>query len=110
MLDSAAYDHVFAAPQRSSDRYFTALVRARGTSTSPGDTVEARLGLAISKRCSPDAVTRNRIKRVIRESFRHRRSQLPGIDVILLCRPAAAVADNAALRRSLEAHWDRISK
>jgi len=36
-----------------------------------------RLGLVIGKRFAPRAVTRNAIKRVVRESFRHQRADLP---------------------------------
>lgn len=43
-----------------------------------------RLGLVISKKNLPRAVDRNRVKRVIRESFRTR--QLPGLDVVALAR------------------------
>ena len=41
------------------------------------DLGHARLGLAISKRVSKRAVERNRIKRLLRESFRRVRHQLP---------------------------------
>ncbi|VFR23370.1 Ribonuclease P protein component [plant metagenome] len=45
----------------------------------------ARLGLIIPKRHAPLAVTRNTLKRVVRESFRHVRHGLaPGIYVVRL--------------------------
>ena len=46
------------------------------------DTSQARLGLIIAKRFAPKAVTRNTIKRVIRESFRQRQHQLPKKDFV----------------------------
>src|SRR5690606_35222055 len=42
----------------------------------------ARLGLVIGKRMAPLSVTRNTIKRVIREAFRQRRAELPPRDYV----------------------------
>lgn len=42
----------------------------------------ARLGLIIAKRFAAQSVTRNAIKRVIREAFRHRRLELPARDLV----------------------------
>ncbi len=47
-------------------------------------------GLAISKRVSKRAVERNRIKRLLRESFRRVRSQLPPLDLVVMAREQAA--------------------
>src|SRR5690554_4455596 len=41
-----------------------------------------RLGLVIAKRMAPLSVSRNTIKRVIRESFRQRRHELPPRDLV----------------------------
>ncbi|NGM86274.1 ribonuclease P protein component [Parapusillimonas sp. SGNA-6] len=51
----------------------------------PSDSEEdacARLGLIIAKRYAPRSVTRNAIKRVIREAFRHKRHELPARDLV----------------------------
>lgn len=53
-------------------------------------------------------MNRNRVKRVIRESFRGCCEELPAIDIVVSARNAARLADNATLRRSLEAHWRRL--
>src|SRR5690554_616357 len=42
----------------------------------------ARLGMVIGKRMAPLAVSRNTIKRVIREAFRLRRHELPARDFV----------------------------
>jgi ribonuclease P protein component len=42
----------------------------------------ARLGLIIAKRFAARSVTRNAIKRVIREAFRHQRATLPPRDLV----------------------------
>ena len=69
----------------------------------------SRLGLAVGKKRIRRAVARNRIKRLIRESFRHHAHLLPGLDVVVLCR-CDATPGNDALRRSLESHWRRIAQ
>jgi len=44
----------------------------------------SRLGIAVSKKLFPSAVTRNRIKRLIREAFRLGKQQIPkGMDLII---------------------------
>ena len=75
----------------------------------PRDTEGARLGLAVSRRVSPDAVRRNRIKRIARESFRRIRAKLPAIDILLIARESADAHDNAALRADLDALWRRLA-
>lgn len=53
----------------------------RQVSPSPEPAI-ARLGLIIAKRYAPQAVTRNTIKRVIREAFRQKRHELPARDLV----------------------------
>jgi len=43
---------------------------------------QARLGLVIAKRYAKQAVTRNAIKRVLREAFRHEQLTLPPRDYV----------------------------
>ncbi|HSX63129.1 MAG TPA: ribonuclease P protein component, partial [Pseudoxanthomonas sp.] len=58
----------------------------------------ARLGLAVSRKVSTRAVVRNRIKRALREQFRHLRPQLAQGDYVVVARTAAAQALPAQLR------------
>jgi len=69
---------------------------------------KARLGLAIAKKQIPRAVDRNRIKRVVRESFRI--LQLHEHDFVVLARRDTVTATNAQLFLSLKHHWDRLLK
>ncbi len=57
-----------------------------------------RLGVAVSRKVDPNAVGRNRIKRVLRDAFRRLSSQLVPADYVVVARPPAAALDNAALR------------
>jgi ribonuclease P protein component len=99
--DAAAYSRVFRGADKSRDEFFTVLSKANGTDY-------ARLGLAISKKHCRKASGRNRLKRIVRESFRMIRPELGGVDVVVLGQPGSGRADNAALFDSLARHWQRI--
>ena len=102
LQDSSAYSRVFKKAERSRDKMFTVLYKENGEP-------EARLGLAISKKNCRLAVGRNRLKRVVRESFRHSHAVLKGLDVVVLNQPAAMRASNKVLFDSLHKHWQRCT-
>jgi ribonuclease P protein component len=97
------FDAVYRQGYRLSDSLFT-LNYLPNTGRCP------RLGLAIAARTAGIAVERNRIRRVIRESFRLARPMLPSADIVIGARPAVRTAANAALRDSLDALWVRLGK
>jgi ribonuclease P protein component len=101
LLTRSDFDRVFAQASRSVDDCFTVLARPNG-----GD--GPRLGLAIARKHARAAVARNRIKRLVRESFRHHQQRLGAIDLVVLGRHGLADRDNAQLRASLERHWIRL--
>lgn len=103
LLAAADYDGVFRNSRRSADRLFTVLYCANGLGYP-------RLGLAIAKKRVRRAVDRNRLKRLIRESFRAARANLADFDIVVLARDDAATADNAIVRTSLERHWNSLIK
>jgi ribonuclease P protein component len=70
----------------------------------------ARLGLAIARKQVRRAVARNRLKRIVRESFRHRSEALHGIDLVVMARADAAKADKTTLRESLDRLMRRIGR
>ena len=71
---------------------------------------QPRLGLAVSRKVSPRAVCRNRIKRQIRESFRVHRHKLPALDLVVIAKAPAAKAGNPQLRAELTQLWQRIEQ
>ena len=56
-----------------------------------------RLGLAVSRKVDRRAVGRNRIKRVLRETFRHQRGSLADGDYVVVARVGAAGLSTAQL-------------
>lgn len=98
LLDAAAFGRVFKKATRSQDKWFTVLCRDNEQDV-------ARLGLAISKKQCRQATGRNRIKRIVRESFRQHQAALMGLDVVVINQPAAGAAGNQTLFDSLTAHW-----
>lgn len=72
------------------------------------DVDTARLGMAVSRRVSLRAVERNRIKRLVRDSFRHRRDGLPCADILVIAHRDAAGQPGPALRTELDALWSRV--
>jgi ribonuclease P protein component len=68
-----------------------------------------RLGMAVSMRTAGSAITRNRVRRVVRESFRLRQHELPACDLFVTARGAAREASNAVMFASLERLWRRVA-
>ncbi len=67
-----------------------------------GDDREARLGLAVSRKVSPRAVIRNRIKRVLRDHFRRHRAAMATGAYVVVARPPAARATGPELVAAFE--------
>ncbi len=95
----------FAALRTSSGRLGGRCFHLRYAPNALG---HARLGLAISKRVSKRAVERNRIKRLVRESFRQLRQQLPAVDVMVMARDHAAGVAGPLLLTQMDELWKKL--
>lgn len=100
---AADFERVFRQNQRSVDDLFTVLYRRNGLGYP-------RLGLAIAKRQLRFAAERNRLKRLIRESFRGAKEQLSDLDIVIIARRKAGGAENAVVFASLTRHWQTLSR
>jgi ribonuclease P protein component len=89
--------------RRIGSRYFSAEYRLT-EDTAP------RLGLAVSRRASKLAVQRNRLKRLVRESFRRNRAALAPLDILVIARSAAVQVAGADLLTDLELLWSKLPR
>ncbi len=85
------FDRIFKHGRRSA-----LPVLALHFQADPG--IAPRLGLAVSRKVDPNAVGRNRIKRVLRDAFRHVRAELAPGDYVLVARPGASACSGEELR------------
>jgi ribonuclease P protein component len=100
--------------RREFDRVFRRGVRADGRLfvliAAPSDAAEDRLGMTVSRRVG-GAVTRNRVRRVLRESFRGLvRSARPALDLVVLAKPELGGAAFAEVSRELELRVRALSR
>ena len=104
LLTPADFKRVFDAPdQRSVDNMFTLLARKN-------ELGHPRLGMAITKKRLKRSVDRNRVKRLIRETFREQYERLGNIDIVVMNRNAVPGAENPELFQSLDKHCTRLIK
>ena len=93
------YARVFRQGRRTHTRYFPLIV-------NPGGSTRPRLGMAVGRRCSPLAVVRNRIKRAIRDEFRH--TAMPPLDIVVVAKQGSGRADPHLLRADLKSLLDGL--
>jgi ribonuclease P protein component len=98
---SAAFDELYKKGRRAGDSYFGIVFRANGLGYP-------RLGMSVSVRSLGSAVARNRLRRLVRESFRLRQRELPALDIVITARAAARQAGKQQLGQSLESHWQDL--
>jgi ribonuclease P protein component len=104
LLCAADFKPVFDdAPFRASHQYFLILAR-------PNQLDLPRLGLVMAKKHMRLAVERNRMKRLIRESFRQHQQALAGADLVVLSRKGMDSLSNSEFIAQLEQQWQRIFK
>jgi len=97
----ADFQAAYAAGRRVGNGFF-------GVTAAANTLGAARLGLAVAVRVAGSGVERNRLRRLIRESFRLHQHALPRMDLIVSARDRARRADGAELRAALGALWNKV--
>lgn len=99
---SREFTKLFAESWRSHDSLFVVLFAPNGLG-------HPRLGMAISRRRVPLAHERNRVRRLVRESFRLHQGQLGGFDFVVMAQGKLAASDDLSRQKSLEWHWNHLA-
>ena len=99
----ADFDAAYAGGRRLGNGFFgvTAFLNDKGC---------PRLGLAVAVRAAGSGVGRNRLRRLIRESFRLHQHELPSVDLIVSARARAKDAPPPELRASLAELWTKVTE
>ncbi|MFA7532646.1 MAG: ribonuclease P protein component [Castellaniella sp.] len=79
-----------------------------GNETAVPAAAQARLGMIVAKRFAPLAVSRNAIKRVLRDAFRHRRHRLPAGDYVFRLHAPIGDTSLSRLKRRVRAEADQL--
>lgn len=103
LLKPADFKRVFENAKRTSTPVLTILYRKNSLE-------HPRLGMAIAKKQLPKAVQRNKIKRLIRDSFRHHAAIMDNYDVVVMVRKDIWQLTNASIYAMLRSRWLKLAK
>jgi ribonuclease P protein component len=103
LLNAGDFKSVFDNPRfKLSHRHFLILA-------VPGTGPCARLGLVIAKKNIRLAVQRNRVKRVVRETFRQSQQQLDSLDIVFLARRGFETLPLTEQSGIMHATWQKLA-
>ena len=106
LTEKRAFREIFEKPCIASDSCFKILAKPNGQ-------VSSRLGMAVSRKVDRRAVQRNRIKRLIRESFRLQLASNPAVmaaDFMVLPRQQAVTISNEEIFERLGRLWNNVGR
>lgn len=104
LLTPAAFREVFDAPERKLHQsHLMAFIRSN-TLDQP------RVGMAITKRKVPNAVSRNLVKRLIRENFRNQAFNLENKDIVFIVKNSIKDISNKELKKQINNIFKKIEK
>lgn len=95
------FSSVFAFRRTLRGKHFDMLHR-------PNSVATARLGVVIAKKFVRSAVSRNLIRRIVRESFRLSRTKLPQYDIVVRVSARMDTSDRQALREEIDELFARL--
>jgi ribonuclease P protein component len=102
LLTARQFTAVFDSPtSKVPGKHILLLARENGLD-------HPRLGLVIGKKNVKLAVERNRLKRLLRESFRHHQQKLAGLDIVVIARKGLGDLENEELHQQFGKLWKRL--
>lgn len=102
LVTKAEFKHVFDAPHKVNQKHLTVLYRSNHKNY-------ARIGLIIGKRYVSSAVARNRIRRIIRDSFRLHQDRLVGWDIVVIARQQCDSLSKEKIRKGIDDLWEKLT-
>ncbi|WP_028116968.1 ribonuclease P protein component [Ferrimonas senticii] len=103
LLTPGDFKSVFANPTRAASPHLTLLAIPNGNQ-------HPRLGLTVAKKHVKKANQRNRIKRVVRDSFRLHQYDLPQVDIVVVAKKGIDELDNAAIHKLVDKLWRKLTR
>ena len=101
LIKKAEFNHVFENAKKIVFGNITILYR-------PNSVSFARLGFAISKKFVSTAVLRNKIRRILKESFRLQ-TTLPAYDIVVLMNKNCDKQKIEQIQQTIERLWQKLS-
>lgn len=100
LIKKSDFNHVFQQAQKQVYGNLTLLYK-------PNTLSYARLGFAVSKRYVNQAVLRNKIRRIIKESFRLQ-DDLPAYDLVILMNQTCDKQKIQYILQNIEKLWQKL--
>jgi ribonuclease P protein component len=103
LLTPDHFQNVFKNAIRFSSKHFTILI-------TPNNSDTKRIGFAVAKKRVKLAVQRNRIKRIVRESYRLNQHNLPSIEIVVMVKSGIDQLDNNEINQQIISIWKKINR
>lgn len=104
LITSREFNRVFSEVTKTINTDYFVFI------TSKNNIERLRIGFSFSKKKIRRAHSRNRLKRVIRESFRqmNKENYLQGYDIVIIAKEGIDKVNNEKLRQLLNRSWEKI--
>ena len=101
LITKAEFSQVFDQPLKVNQRWLTVLYRSNQKKS-------ARIGIIVGKRVANSAVARNRIRRIVRTSFRFNQEKLAGWDIVVIARQQCDTLTKEKIRAGIDQLWEKL--
>lgn len=104
---SSQFSYVFDDAGKIYGEHFTVLFRLNDVRVN-------RLGLIVPKKHTGNAIVRNTVRRIVKESFKSKFKQDLGVDIVVLSKRGIKIVDRATykaiLRHAIDKQFDKLFK